>query len=77
VELGGDGACADDRALPITANCRPIASPPTPESLSSRTLAGCRTVSRNPAPSDWVEPEGPMESFGFQDWPGVGVVYAD
>jgi len=31
----------------------------------------------DPAPSDWVEPEGPMESFGFEDWPGVGVVYAD
>ena len=31
----------------------------------------------DPAPSDWVEPEGPMESFGFEDWPGVGAVYAD
>jgi hypothetical protein len=31
----------------------------------------------DPAPKDWVEPEGPMESFGFEDWPGVGVVYAD
>ncbi len=31
----------------------------------------------DPAPSDWVEPEGPMESFGFEDWPVVGVVYAD
>jgi hypothetical protein len=30
----------------------------------------------DPSPSDWVEPEGPMESFGFEDWPGVGVVYA-
>jgi hypothetical protein len=29
------------------------------------------------APKEWVEPEGPMESFGFEDWPGVGVVYAD
>ena len=31
----------------------------------------------DPSPSDWVEPEAPMESFGFEDWPGVGVVYAD
>ena len=31
----------------------------------------------DPDPSDWVEPEGPMESFGFEDWQGVGVVYAD
>ncbi len=31
----------------------------------------------DPAPKEWIEPEGPMESFGFQDWPGVGVVYAD
>ena len=31
----------------------------------------------DPAPKEWVEPEGPMESFGFEDWPGVGVVYAD
>ncbi len=31
----------------------------------------------DPAPGDWVEPKGPMESFGFDDWPGVGVVYAD
>jgi len=31
----------------------------------------------DPAPSDWVEPEGPMESFGFDDWQGVGIVYAD
>ncbi len=31
----------------------------------------------DPAPMEWVEPEGPMESFGFEDWPGVGVVYAD
>ncbi len=29
----------------------------------------------DPAPSDWVGPEGPMESFGFEDWPGV--VYAN
>ena len=26
----------------------------------------------DPAPKDWVEPEGPMESFGFEDWPGWG-----
>jgi len=31
----------------------------------------------DPAPKEWSEPEGPMESFGFEDWPGVGVVYAD
>jgi hypothetical protein len=31
----------------------------------------------DPAPKEWVEPEGPMESFGFEDWPGAGVVYAD
>ncbi len=31
----------------------------------------------DPAPTDWVEPEDPMESFGFEDWTGVGVVYAD
>ena len=31
----------------------------------------------DPAPKEWTEPEGPMESFGFEDWPGVGVVYAD
>jgi len=31
----------------------------------------------DPAPGEWVEPEGSMESFGFEDWPGVGVVYAD
>ena len=31
----------------------------------------------DPAPSDWVEPEGPMESFGFEDWRGVVVVYVD
>lgn len=31
----------------------------------------------DPAPSDWVEPEGPMESFGFDELPGVGIVYAD
>ena len=31
----------------------------------------------DPAPSDWVEPEGPMENFGFEDWPGVRVVYAE
>jgi len=30
-----------------------------------------------PAPKEWVKPTGPMESFGFEDWPGVGVVYAD
>ena len=31
----------------------------------------------DPAPKEWSEAEGPMESFGFEDWPGVGVVYAD
>ena len=26
----------------------------------------------DPAPTDLVEPEGPKESFGFEDRPGVG-----
>jgi hypothetical protein len=38
---------------------------------------GGKLDSIDPAPREWVEPEGPMESFGFEDWPGVGVVYAD
>ena len=31
----------------------------------------------DPAPNDWAEPEGSLETFGFEDWPELGVVYAD
>ena len=31
----------------------------------------------DPDHKEWVKPAGPMKSFGFRDWTGVGVVYAD
>jgi hypothetical protein len=70
-------ACQCDHfSLLLPVRRRTIPRPPGRINTASPTTHGIGKLENlDPAPSNWVEPEEPMESFGFEDWPAV--VYAD